>query len=180
VDRLVVTTDVYVPPEEVYEFLLDFPRYERYTEYLDRVTRTEGDGGAGSEYALHFSWWKLSYTARSRVTDVSPPTRIDWEILKDIDAGGSWVIEPYDELPEDAPADATVACRVRMDVSFDPDSASSDAVSLPLMVSFGWVLDRVKGLVEEEATRVVRRAVDDLEGDSRKITLHVETDSDAL
>ena len=58
--------------------------------------------------------------------------------------------------------------------------AGADAVSLPLTVSFGWVLDRVKGLVEEEATRVVRRAVADLEGSQRTVSLDVSTDSDAL
>jgi hypothetical protein len=180
VDRLVVSTDVYVPPEDAYEFLLDFPGYEQYTEYLDRVARTEGDGGPGSRYALKFSWWKLSYTARSQVTEVAPPTRIDWAITEDIDAEGCWRIEPYEDLPDDAPPDATDASEVRMVIEFDPDSADSDAVSLPFGVSFGWVLDRVKGLVEEEATRVVRRAVADLEGDARDVTLDVTTDSDAL
>jgi len=53
-------------------------------------------------------------------------------------------------------------------------------VSLPLTVSFGWVLDRVKGLVEEEATRVVRRAVTDLEGRSREVSLDVEANSEAI
>lgn len=179
-DRLVVETDVYASPEAVYEFLLDFPRYQRYTEYLDTVDRTSGDGGAGSEYALSFSWWKLSYTAHSRVTDVTPPERIDWAITRDIDARGSWEVEPYDDPPSDAPADTETACRVRMVVAFDPDSADSDAVSLPLTVSFGWVLDKLTGLVEEEATRVVRRAVRDLEGDARDVTLDVSVDSEAL
>lgn len=179
-DTLFVATDVYAEPTEVYEFLLDFPRYERYTEYLDRVTRLSGDGGPGSRYALEFSWWRLSYTARSKVTDVSPPTQIDWAVTRDIDAEGRWQISAYEELPPDAPDDATDACRVQMIVEFDPSSASADAVSLPLTVSFGWVLDRVKGLVEEEATRVVRRAVADLEGSQRTVSLDVSTDSDAL
>lgn len=179
-DRLLVSTDVYVPAAEVYEFLRDFPRYERYTEYLDRVTQRGGDGGPGTRYQLHFSWWKLDYTAHSRVTDVSPPERIDWEITQDIDATGCWKIDPHEELPASAPPDADHACNVTMEVSFDPDSASSDAVSLPTLVSFGWVLDRVKGLVEEEATRVVRRAVQDLEGEDRDVSLDVRTDSTAL
>jgi uncharacterized membrane protein len=180
VDRLLVSTDVYVPAADVYEFLLDFPRYEQYTEYLDRVTARDGEGGPGTRYQLHFSWWKLSYTAHSRVTDVSPPERIDWEITRDIDATGCWRIDPYEDLPPSAPADADRACRVTMEISFDPGSASSDAVSLPSLVSFDWVLDRVKGLVEEEATRVVRRAVQDLEGEDRSVSLDVQTDSSAL
>ncbi|WP_277553171.1 SRPBCC family protein [Halobaculum limi] len=179
-DELVVSTDVYVAPEEAYEFLLDFPRYERYTEYLDRVSRTHGDGGPGSRYALRFAWWKLTYTARSEVTEVEPPTRIDWRILKDIRAHGAWVIDPYEELPANAPADATEACRVTLEINFDADTADSSSVSLPPLVSFGWVLDKVKGLVTEEAERVVRRAVEDLEGRERAVTLDVRNDSDAL
>lgn len=179
-DELVVSTDVYVAPEEAYEFLLEFPRYERYTEYLDRVSRTHGDGGPGSRYALRFSWWKLTYTARSEVTEVTPPTRIDWHVLKDIDARGAWLIEPFDELPADAPADATEGCRVTLSIRFDADSADSSSVSLPPLVSFGWVLDKVKGLVAEEAERVVRRAVADLEGREREVSLTVRTDSEAL
>ncbi|UIO98477.1 SRPBCC family protein [Halobaculum sp. CBA1158] len=179
-DELVVSTDVYVAPTEAYEFLIEFPRYERYTEYLERVSRTHGDGGPGSRYALRFAWWKLSYTARSEVTDVDPPTRIDWRILKDIDARGAWVIEGYDDLPAEAPADATAACRVTLEIRFDADSADSSAVSLPPLVSFGGILDRVKGLVEEEAERVVRRAVADLEGSEREVTLTVRSDGDSL
>ena len=179
-DELVVSTDVYASPAETYEFLLDFPRYERYTEYLDRVSRTHGDGGPGSRYAMRFSWWKLSYTARSTVTEVSPPNRIDWKLIKDIDAHGSWEIEPFDTLPEDPPAEADGGTRVTLRINFDPDSASSDVLSLPRMVSFDWVLDKVQGLVEEEAKRVVRRAVADLEGRDREVRLDVNTDSDAL
>ncbi|WP_348610768.1 SRPBCC family protein [Halobaculum rarum] len=179
-DELVVSTDVYVAPEEAYEFLADFPRYERYTEYLDRVSRTRGDGGPGSRYALRFAWWKLTYTARSEVTDVDPPTRIDWRIVKDIRAHGSWQIEPLEEFPADAPDDAEEGCRVTLEINFDADSADSSSVSLPPLVSFGWVLDKVKDLVTEEAERVVRRAVADLEGRERDVRLDVHNHTDSL
>ena len=179
-DELVVSTDVYASPEAIYEFLLEFPRYERYTEYLERVSRTSGDGGPGSRYAMRFGWWKLSYTARSEVTSVTPPTRIDWQLIKDLDARGAWLIDPFTELPADAPSDATSGAEVTMFVEFDPDSADAGVVSLPRMVSFDWVLDKVRDLVEEEAKRVVRRAVEDLEGRDREVRLDVRTDSDAL
>ena len=179
-DELVVSTDVYVAPAEAYEFLLEFPRYDRYTEYLDHVSRTHGDGGPGTRYALRFAWWKLSYTARSEVTDVTPPARIDWRVRKDIDARGAWVIDPLDELPEDAPDDAEAGSRVRLEIQFDPDSADASSVSLPPLVSFDWVLEKVKGLVTEEAERVVRRAVVDLEGSEREVSLTVRTDADSL
>ena len=176
-DRLVVSTDVYAEPETVYEFLLDFPRYERYSEYLDSVERTAGDGGAGSRYSMRFSWWKLTYTARSEVTDVSPPNRIDWRVLKDIDAEGAWRIDPLEGLPADAPADVDAGCEVAFEVRFDAESADSSAVSLPAMVSFGWVLDKVRPLIREEAERIVKRAVRDLEGRDRPVRLDVETNS---
>ncbi|SHG98451.1 SRPBCC family protein [Halobaculum gomorrense] len=179
-DELVVSTDVYVPPEEAYEFLLDFPRYERYSEYLDRVSRTHGDGGAGTRYALRFAWWKLTYTAHSEVTDVDPPNRIDWRVRRDIRAHGSWRIEPLDELPADAPDDAAAGSRVTFEVRFDAESADASAVSLPPLVSFGWVLDKVTDLITEEAERVVRRAVSDLEGRERDVTLVVRESADAL
>ncbi len=179
-DELVVSTDVYASPTSVYEFLLDFPRYQRYTEYLDRVSRTNGDGGPGSRYAMQFSYWKLSYTARSTVTDVTPPTRIDWKLIKDIDARGAWVIDPHEQLPADAPDGATEGAEVTMQITFDPTSADSDVLSLPRMVSFDWVLSKIQGLVEEEAKRVVRRAVADLEQRDRAVTLDVRVDSDVL
>ncbi|WP_313690909.1 SRPBCC family protein [Halorarum halobium] len=179
-DELVVSTDVYVPPAAAYEFLLDFEGYSRYTEYLDRVSRTHGDGGAGSRYALRFSWWKLTYTARSEVTDVDPPTRIDWRVRKDIDARGHWRIEPFEELPEEAPADATEGCRVTFEVRFDADSADASAVSLPAFVSFDWVLDRVKPLIREEAERIIERAVRELEGRNRDVRLDVRSDGQAF
>ena len=176
-DRLVVSTDVYADPEAVYDLLLDFPRYERYSEYLDSVERTAGDGGAGSRYSMRFSWWKLAYTARSEVTEVDPPRRIDWRVLKDIEARGTWRIDPLDSLPADAPADADSGCEVRFEVRFDAESADASAVSLPAMVSFGWVLKRVKPLVREEAERVVERVVRDLEGRDRAVRLDIDTNS---
>ena len=177
-EELVVTTEVYVPPEEAYEFLLDLEGYSRFTEYLDHVRCTDGDGGAGSRYALRFSWWKLHYTARSEVTDVDPPRRIDWRVTKDVDARGSWRVDPLADLPADAPADAEEGCRVTFEVRFDAESADESAVSLPRFVSFDRVLDRVRPLVQEEAERVVRRAVRHLEGRDREVTLEVRKEED--
>ncbi|QLG62896.1 SRPBCC family protein [Halorarum salinum] len=175
-DELAVTTDVYVSPAEAFEFLLDFESYAEYTKYLDRVSCTHGDGGPGSRYAFRFSWWKLTYTARSEVTDVEPPTRIDWRVTKDVDAHGSWLVEPLEPLPAEAPADAEEGSRVTFEVRFDAESADESAVSLPRFVSFGRVLDRVRPLVREEAERVVRRAVRELEGREREVRLDVRSE----
>jgi uncharacterized membrane protein len=186
VDELVVSTEVYADPEEVYEFLLDFPGYARYSKYLDDVRTMEGDGGPGTRYALRFTWWKITYTAHSRVTSVEPPERIDWEITKDIDAGGCWRVTPAtdgagdDGSEGDDAADGSPACEVALEVEFDPGSASPDALDLPRLVSFDWVLKKAIPLIRTEAERVVQRAVRDLEGSTRDVDLDVYVDSERI
>lgn len=172
VDRIEVSTTVYLPPEDIYEFLLDFPGYAHYSEYIDRVTQ-HGDGTPGTQYDLVFSWWKLSYTARSEVTGVTPPEVIDWKLVKDIDARGQWLVDP---VPETAPDGVDEASRVRLDIKFDPDSASKGAVDLPRLVSLDWVIEKVKPLVRTEAERIVERVVADLEGSRRDVDLEIHTD----
>ena len=159
-----VSTVVYLPPKEVYEFLLDFPRYARYSEHLTEV-RQFGDGTPGTEYALEFAWWKLSYTARSRVTDAERPRRIDWRVIEDIDAVGYWRVDPL----EDEETEVTLV------VEYAPDSANDDAVDLPRFVSLEWVVRKVKPKIRAEAERVVRRIVADLEGERRDVTIEIET-----
>ena len=188
-----MSTKVYADPEEVYAFLLDFPGYANYSKYLREVRTVTGDGGPGTQYALTFAWWKISYTARSEVTGVDPPERIDWKITKDIDAGGCWRVTPPDgdedeaaaEADADADPDAADAsddapCEVALEVEFDPGSASSDALDLPRLVSFDWVLKKAIPLIRDEAERVVERAVRDLEGSSRDVDLDVYVDSDRI
>jgi hypothetical protein len=175
VDEIVVSTVVYLPPEEVYAFLEDFPRYARYSEYLKDVHQ-RGDGGAGTRYDLRFAWWKLTYTARSEVTEVDPPRRIDWRIVKDLTAHGQWLVEELDELPAEAPANADAASRVVFTVEFDPQTARNGTLDLPRFVSFDWVVNKVKPILVDEAQRVVERAVRDLEGRDREVELVVERD----
>jgi len=169
VDEIEARTEVYASPRELYDFLLDFPGYARYSEYLDRV-RQDGDGTVGTRYALAFSWWKLSYTARSEVTGVDPPARIDWRIIKDIDAEGYWGI-----TPTDPPEGVDEATEVVLHIEYDAGSASAGAVDLPKLVSMGWVIEKVKPLVRTEATRIVRRVVDDIEGEPREADVEIRT-----
>lgn len=176
-DEIVVSTVVYVPPEEVYDFLVDFPRYTNYSEHLKDVV-ARGDGGPGTRYDMRFAWWKLTYTARSEVTEVDPPNRIDWRIVKDIEAHGRWRVESLDDLPADAPADAETASRVFFEIRFDADSADPSAVDLPRFVSFDWVLDKLKPVVLKEAERIVERIVADLEGRRRDVQLTVRNKPD--
>ncbi|MFC6826140.1 type II toxin-antitoxin system RatA family toxin [Halopelagius fulvigenes] len=172
-DEIVVSTVVYVPPEEAYEFVVDFPRYANYSEHLERVETRRGDGSAGTRYALTFSWWKLDYTVVSEVTELDPPERVEWRIVKNFRARGRWRVEPLDELPADAPAYAETACRVYFEVSYDPRSAEGN-VDLPRFVSLGWVIDKVSPKIESEAEEILERVVEDLEGRRRPVQLTVE------
>lgn len=177
VNRLAVSTVVYEPADVIYEFLLKFPNYTRYSEYLTDVRTRRGDGGAGTEYALRFAWWKLEYTAHSLVFDVTPDRRIDWRITKDVDAEGCWRIEPLDSIPDDAPADVEAACEVVFEVWYDPQSADDGMVDLPRFVSIGWVVDKAIPLIRTEAEAIFERAVADLEGRRRPIDLDISTES---
>jgi len=176
VERVEVSTVVYLPPAEIYEFLVDFPRYAKYSKYLESVT-PHGDGTPGTRYDLRFAWWKLSYTARSEVTALDPPDRIDWRLVKDIDAQGFWRIEPE---PESAPEDEDHASRVALRIEFAPDSADSGAVDLPRFVSLDWVIGKVRPKIVAEAERVVERIVADLEGQRRDVTLDVHDVPDSV
>lgn len=164
-DRVEVATTVYLPPEEVHAFLLDFPRYAEYSEHLTAV-RQYGDGTPGTEYELDFAWWKLSYTARSRVTGVDNPERIDWRVVKDIEAVGRWDVARLDDE----------ATRVALVVEYAPDSADDTGFDLPRFVSLDWVVEKVKPKVKAEAERVVRRIVADLEGEQREVDVEIETE----
>ena len=184
-DRVEVSTVVRLPPEEVYEFLLAFRGYADYSEYLESV-RQFGDGGPGTEYALRFEWWKLHYTARSAVTEVDPPRRIEWRILKDLDASGRWLIDPIEDADgptrgstDGASGGETGGSAPRTEVTFvaeyAPGSADDGIVDLPRFVSLGWVVERIKPKIREEAERIVRRVVADLEGHERDVELRIET-----
>jgi uncharacterized membrane protein len=168
VDRIEVSTVVYLPPEPIYDFLVDFPRYATLSEHL-REVRQFGDGDPGTQYHLSFAWWKLSYTAHSEVTGVEPPTRIDWKLIKDLDARGHWRIDPDEPVPEDREA----ASRVYLVIRFDPHSADDDAIDLPRFVSLSWVIEKVKPLVQGEAEAIVEKLVADLEGTRREVELDI-------
>ncbi len=169
-EELEVTTVVHVPREEMFEFLLDFPGYADYSKYL-RAVHQYGDGDAGTQYALRFAWWKLSYTARSEVTAIENPSRIEWHLANDLDASGRWLVRAVDA--DDLPEGIAEGCRVVFQVEVDVDSASPGAFDLPRFVSLDWVVDKAKPKVLAEARRVVTRAVADLEDEPRDVDLTV-------
>lgn len=176
-DTVDVSTVVYLPPAEIYEFLLDFPRYADYSRHLEEVHRYGDDGIQGTRYDITFAWWKLSYTAASRVTDIEPPNRIDWRLVRDIDARGSWQIAPE---PESAPEPDMPASRVRLYIEFTPESANLGGIDLPAFVSLDWLVDRVKPKVRAEAEHIVERIVADLEGRPREVDLDIHTTPDSV
>jgi uncharacterized membrane protein len=175
-ERLTVDTVVYQPVEVVYDFLLDFPRYANYSQYLESVEELGAGPDEQARYALRFAWWKLSYTARSAVTETVPNQRIEWTILGSFEAGGHWLVEECERLPADAPEWADTATSVRFDVAWNPGTVNSGMVDLPRLVSLDWVIEKVEPIVEKEARRVVSRAARDLEGRSRSVDLTVSTE----
>jgi hypothetical protein len=163
VEELEVGTDVRLPPGEVFAFLLDFPRYANYSEHLASV-ESFGDGSVGTDYALTFRWWKVSYTVRSRVTEIVEPERIAFDVVRGLTADGEWLVEPID---------GGEGSHVRFLARYDASTVASDRVSLPSFVSVGWVVDRVMPFITDEAERVVERVVADLEGERRPVDLDV-------
>lgn len=170
-ERIDLGAVVYRSPEAAFDFLLDFPGYARYSEHLQGVDQL-GPGGEGTQYRLHFSWWKLSYTVHSEVTAVERPERIEWRVRRHVDASGWWLVEPA-SVPPDAPDDVEAAAEVRFVAEFDPTSVRTGAIGLPRFVPFGAVVDRVRPALVREAERVVERAVADLEGQRRDVDLVV-------
>lgn len=162
-EELVVETDVRVPPEEAFAFLRDFPGYVRYSQYLDGIEQY-GDGDPGTRYHLNLSWWRVSYTAVTEVTDIDPPERIHWRVLRAVDAHGFWDVTPIDD------GDAS---HVQLHIRFDADSADASVLNLPRLVSLSWVIEKLRPLVREEATSTVERIVADLEGEPRPVDLTV-------
>lgn len=168
-EEIEVSTIVYLPPKEVYDFLVDFPRYANYSKHLRQVER-DGDGSPGTDYRLTLSWWKLTYTAHTQVTNIDPPNRIEWTVVRDLDATGYWAIDP---VPEEARSEDEPASRVRFSVTFRPESADPTGLDLPRFAPVDRIIQKVKPVVQREAERVVRRIVADLEGEERPVDLVV-------
>lgn len=161
-EELVIQTEIYAPPSDVFSFVRDFRGYAEYSDYLADVCQ-DGDGGVGTTYELTAEWWRITYRAQTEVTDIEPPDRIDWRVVDVIDANGAWELES-----------TTGGTLVTLRIAFDAASADTGAVNLPRFVSLAWVFDRVKPIVELEAIAIVERIVADLEGSSREVELEME------
>jgi ribosome-associated toxin RatA of RatAB toxin-antitoxin module len=167
VDGLDASTVLYVPPEELYEFVTGLRGYAKYSPHLEAV-RQDGDGGPGTEYEIKVAWWRLSYTSHTVVTDVDPPERVDWRTSEGLKARGYWGIEP---LPDtEVPPDRDHATRLRLRIQFDPGTFGR----VPLG---GWTIDRlfarITPVVVREAERILEGMARDLEGEPRSVDLEV-------
>lgn len=168
-DRILLSTVAYRSPEEVFPYVCAFTDYPRYTNHLKEV-RVHGDGGVGSVYDLRLAWWKLSYTARSKVVDVTEPESVEWRLVDHLDARGEWRVEAE---PESAPPEAETASRIYFEALYDPHSADESALSLPRFVSIDWVISKVRPRLLNEAQTVVERLVADIEGQPRDVELTI-------
>lgn len=169
VDGIDASTVLYVPQETVYEFVSGLSGATDYSPHLDEI-RQYGDGDVGTDYEIDVSWWRLSYTSHTRVTDTDRPNRIDWRTTQGPRARGYWGIEPE-------PADGEAATRLRLRLQFDPDTLGS----VPLG---GWtldrLLDRIAPLVVAESERIVEGVVRELEGERRPVDLEVHRGPDLI
>ncbi|ADD06040.1 START domain protein [Natrialba magadii ATCC 43099] len=169
VDRILLSTVAYRPPEEVFPYVRSFSDYPRYTEHLTDV-RAHGNGSVGTVYDLRLSWWKLNYTARSKVTGIEAPQSLEWHLQNNLDARGEWRVEAE---PSAAPPGEETASRIYFEAVYDPHSADPSAISLPRFVSLNWVIGKVKPRLLDEAQEVVRRLVADIEGEPREVELTI-------
>lgn len=157
-------TVVHVPPDRLFDRLVDFEGYPAYSPHLDAVER-DGDGRAGTVYAITASWWRLSRTVRSEVTAVDPPSRIDWRLLGPLEASGAWSVEST-EAGSPGPSS-----HLELIVEYEPSTLG--AVDLPLGVSGDWVTERVVPVVQREAREVCAQLVAELEGERRDVDVEV-------
>ncbi|MEF8842738.1 MAG: SRPBCC family protein [Haloarculaceae archaeon] len=173
-DAVEASTPLYVPPSEVYRYIQSFEGAVEFSDHVDRIEQS-GDGGPGTDYYIGLSWWRLSWTSHSRVTEVDPPNRIDWRTVGDVRARGRWLMDALDgaDLPEGREVGTELALRVE----FDPGSVRGAGVTR--LVPVERLLRRVRPVVARECERLVAGAVVDLEGERRPIeyTVHRMPDS---
>jgi len=175
VDAVEASTSLYVPPEAVYRYIREFEGAVGFSDHVDRVEQS-GNGDPGTDFHISLSWWRLSWTAHSRVTDVDPPTRIDWRTVGDVRARGRWRMDPLEAsaLPEDREAGTELTLRIE----FDPASVRGAGVTRLMPVER--LLQRVRPVVARECERLVAGAVADLEGERRPVDYAVHRMPDSF
>lgn len=178
-----VSTTVDVPPEDAYQFVLDFEGHADYSDHV-RDVRRRGDGGVGTRFDIELSWWKLRYTLPTEVTGLSAPNRIEWRTPNGLHARGAWVFDPVDVEADGSGDESTMAAATtdeepaatttRITLRAEYDRARSRLPPMPPLVSVDSVLSRLKPVVRREARRVFEHAIADLEGQRRRVTLDID------
>jgi uncharacterized membrane protein len=164
VDAIEARTTLYVAPDVIYEFIQGYEGVSDYSAHLDRVEQ-DGDGGPGTEYRITFSWWRLSWTSRTRVTEVDPPNRIAWRSVDAVRARGWWGMEPTPEA--DLPEGRDVGTKLTLRIEFDP--ATMRGGSITRLVPLGRLVERVTPVVRDQCEEVLARVAEDLEGERRSV-----------
>lgn len=164
---IAVSTEVYAPATEVFDFLRDFPGYADYSPYLKAV-RQYGEGGEGTEYELDAAWWRFEYTARTEVTRIVDGERLEWRTVDDVDAHGVWIVDGSSTSDE--------ATQVTLYIAYHEGSVRSAPIDLPRFLSLETVINRAKPVVRREAEATVERIVADLEGEPREVDIDIDTD----
>lgn len=167
-DAIEASTELYVPQRTVYEFVQGYEGAGEYSPHLERVEQ-HGDGGPGTRYDITLSWWRLSWTSRSRVTAAEPYERLEWRTTEDVRAKGSWTM---DELgPGELPEGREVGTRLGLRIEFDPTSIRGHRVTrvLPL----GRLLERIRPVVVAECRSILSGVAADLEGEPREVDYRV-------
>ena len=167
-DAIEASTHLYVPPKDVYEFIQGYEGASEYSPHLEGVEQ-EGDGGPGTHYDITLTWWKLSWTSRSRVTKAVPHERIEWRTTSDVRAKGYWTMVELDG--EQLPPGREVGTELGLRVEFDPTSIRGHSVTrvLPL----GRLLERVRPVVVRECESLLSGIANDLEGEHRDVAYTV-------
>ena len=168
-DAIDASTRLYVPPRDVYEFIQGYEGASEYSPHLEGVEQT-GDGGPGTVYDITLSWWRLSWTSRSRVTAAVPYERIEWRTTEDVRAKGYWTMTALD--PIDLPPDRDVGTELGLRVEFDPTSVRGHSVTRVLPLAR--LLERVRPVVVRECENLLSGVANELEGAHRDVgyTVH--------
>jgi uncharacterized membrane protein len=174
VDAIEASAPLYVSPETVYEFVRSYDGVAEHSDHVERVER-DGDGGPGTDYRITFSWWRLSFTSESRVTETERPAYVAWRSTGSVRARGRWRMEQIPD--EELPSDREVGTELSLRIEFDPTTLAGGTVTR--LLSLSRLVERVTPVVERECRSVLSGVVADLEGAPRRVryTVHRGPDS---
>ncbi|MFB6283077.1 MAG: SRPBCC family protein [Halobacteria archaeon] len=157
--KATIVAEAYASKEDVYDFLMDFKNYTKYSKYA-KNTRLVVDG-ENPEWEIDFRWWLVKYTAKSKVTDYRKPDFIEWRVVKDADVRGEWHLE---EIGDEH-------TRLQLDLRYDPKGASK---ANPLWYfPTDKLIKLAKPVVLRHVNNVLRNVTKELEGEPREANFKI-------